>query len=103
MAEKNNLGFFNDFFESSSSADYAKTLIDTKNPDEYKENIADIKDRISNLKDRIKKMSVTENKNKNADETLKVIKYILDYNKNAQKHFPLASKAEKGKSVPKKK
>ena len=70
MAEKINLSLFKDFFESSSSADYAKTFINTKNPDENKENIADVKDRISNLKDRIKKMNETENKNKNADETL---------------------------------
>ena len=86
MAEKINLSLFKDFFESSSSADYAKTFINTKNPDENKENIADIKGRISNLKDRIKKMSETEYKNKNTDEILKIIKYILNYNKNAQKN-----------------
>ena len=40
MAEKINLSLFKDFFESSSSADYAKTFINTKNPDENKENIA---------------------------------------------------------------
>ena len=32
-------------------------------------------------------MSEKENENKNADETLKISKYILDYNKNAQKKF----------------
>ena len=37
-------------------------------------------------------MSETENKNKNADEILKIIKYILDYNKNAQKKFRLHQK-----------
>ena len=62
MAEKINLSLFEDFFESSSPADYAKTLINTKNPDENKENVAEIKDRISDLKDRIKKMSETEKK-----------------------------------------
>ena len=40
-------------------------------------------------------------KKKNADETLKIIKKILDYNKNAQKNFLLASKVDKGKSEPK--
>ena len=45
-----NLSIFKDFFESLSPADYAKMLIDTKNPDENKENVADVKDRISNLK-----------------------------------------------------
>ena len=62
MSEKINLSLFEDFFESSSPADYAKTLINTKNPDENKENVADVKDRISNLKDRIRKASETEKK-----------------------------------------
>ena len=34
--------------------------------------------------------------------SLKIIEEILDYNKNAQKIFLLASKVNKGKSVPKK-
>ena len=38
--------------------------------------------------------------NKNAHETLKIIEEILDYNKNAQKKFPLASKVNKEKSEP---
>ena len=62
MSEKINLSLCEYFFESSSPADYAKTLINTKNPDENKENVAEIKDRISDLKDRIKKMSETEKK-----------------------------------------
>ena len=43
-----------------------------------------------------------ETEKRNADETLKIIKKILDYNKNVQKTFPLVSKVDKGKSVPKK-
>ena len=62
MTVKINLSLFEDFFESSSPADYAKTLINTKNPDENKENVVDVKDRISNLKDRIRKASETEKK-----------------------------------------
>ena len=46
-----------------------------------------MKDRISDLKDRIKEMSKTEKKKKNADDTLTIIKKILDYNKNDQKMF----------------
>ena len=42
MAEKINLSLLEDFFESSSPVDYAKMLINTKNPDE----ISDLKDRI---------------------------------------------------------
>ena len=34
MAENINLNLFKDFFESSSPADYANDLINTKNPDE---------------------------------------------------------------------
>ena len=55
MEEKINLSLFKDFFQSSSPADYAKELINTKNPDENKEHLAGIKNRISDLKDRIKK------------------------------------------------
>ena len=40
-------------------------------------------------------------KYKNADDTLKIIKKILDYNKNAQKNFLLASKVGKEKPKPK--
>ena len=36
MAEKINLSLFEDFVGSSSPADYAKALINTKNPDENK-------------------------------------------------------------------
>ena len=96
ISEKINLSFFKDFFESSSPADYAKMLINTKKPDENKKFVAVIKDRISNVKDRIKKMSETEKK-KYADETLNIIKKILNYNKDAQKNFLLGSKVDKGK------
>ena len=57
ISEKINLSFLKDFFESSSLADYAKMLINTKKPDENKKFVAVIKDRISNVKDRIKKMT----------------------------------------------
>ena len=55
MSEKINLSLFEDFFESSSPADYAKTLININNPDKNKEFVTEMKDRISNLKGRIKK------------------------------------------------
>ena len=55
MAEKINLSLVEDFFESSSPADYAKELINTKNPNENREIVAEIGERISDLKDRIKK------------------------------------------------
>ena len=98
FSEKINLSLLVDFFVSPSPADYARMLI--KNSDKNKEMVAEIKERISALTDRIKKMSKTEKKKKNADETLEIIKEILDYNKSTQKIFLLASKVDKGKSEP---
>ena len=45
---------FEEFFESSSPADYAKMLINTS-PDENKKIVEEIKDRILDLKGRLKK------------------------------------------------
>ena len=83
MEEKINLSLFEDFFESSSPVDYAKELINVKDPNENKEIVAEIKNRILDLKDRIKEMSEKEKKNKSADEALKIVKDIPDYNKGA--------------------
>ena len=55
MEEKINLSLFEDLFGSSSPADYARKLINIKNPDVNKKIVAEIKNRISDLKDRIKK------------------------------------------------
>ena len=46
-------------------------------------------------------MREKEKKDKNVDETLKIIKKILDYNKDAYKFFQLESKVDKRKSMPK--
>ena len=46
-------------------------------------------------------MSEKEKNNKSADETIKVMEEIVDYNNEAQKTFPIASKVDKGKSEPK--
>ena len=62
MEEKINLSLSGDFFESSSTADYAKMLINIKNPEENKEIVAEIKDRISNLKGIIKEISEIKKK-----------------------------------------
>ena len=97
--EKVNLNQFEDFFNLSSPDDYAKMLINTKNPDKNKEIVAKIKDKISDLKDRIKKISEIEKKN--ADDTSKIIGEILDYNNKARKIFLLASKVDKEKPEPK--
>ena len=64
MEEKVNLSLFEEFFDHSSPADYAKILINTKNAGENKENIEVIGDRILALKDRIERMSEKEKKRK---------------------------------------
>ena len=61
MSENINPSLFNEFFELSLIG-YAKILINTKNPNENKEFVAEIENRISDLKDRIKEMSETEKK-----------------------------------------
>ena len=60
MVEKINLSLFEEFFEHSWPADYAKMLIDTKNADENNKNVKDIENRISHLKDKkvIKKKKI---------------------------------------------
>ena len=63
MEEKITLSLLEEFFESSSPADYAKMLVNTS-LDESKKIVDEIKDRISDLKDRIKEMSKKEKKRK---------------------------------------
>ena len=78
MEENINLSLFKDFFEFLSPADYAKELINIKNQDENKKIVKEIKDRISDLKDRIERMSDKEKKDKNTNETLEIIKKIIN-------------------------
>ena len=65
------------------------------NPDGNKEIVEEIKGRMSDLKDKIKVMSEKEKEMKNADETLKILEKILNYNKNIQKIFQSASNVDK--------
>ena len=99
IKEEINLSLYENVFELLP-ADYAKMLINIKDADENKGIVAEAKNRISDLKDRIKGMNETAKK-KNADETLEIIKKILDYHKNAQKIFQHASRLDKGESKPK--
>ena len=100
MAEKINLSLFNEFFEKSP-VDYARMLINTKNPNENKKAIAETENKIYDSKDN--KRNGRKKNNKRFDETLKIFEKIIDYNKNAQKFFSVASKVDKGKSEPKQK
>ena len=60
MSDNINPNLFNEFFELSP-ADYAKELINTKNPDKNKEFVAETKDGMSDLKGRIKKKKKKKN------------------------------------------
>ena len=94
MEEKINLRLFEDFFESSSPANYAKMLINMKNADENKEFVEEIKGNIR-FKKQNKRNEWSKKIDKNADETLEFIDYkILDYNKDAQKNFQHTSKVD---------
>ena len=98
MEEKINLSLFKDFFEYSSPADYARDLINTKNQGKNKEIVEEAEYKISDLKDRINESK--RKKEKNAHETLEIIRKILDYNKNVQNLFHHASKVDLGKLKP---
>ena len=52
--KKKNLNLFNEFFELSP-ADYAKELINTKNPDENEKLVTEAENKISDFKNKIKK------------------------------------------------
>ena len=68
---------FEDFFELSSSADNYWSRWKQKNCSRDK------RQNINFQRQNKKKMSEAEKKN--ADETVEIIKKVLDYNKNAQK------------------
>ena len=55
MEEKINLSLFEEFFELSSPANYAKMLIRIKDLDKNKEIVKEIKDRMSYFKQRLRK------------------------------------------------
>ena len=77
MSEKINLSLFEEFFESSSPANYAKMIINTKDLDKNKEFVEEIKGRMSDLKERIKKMSKTEKKIKMLMRYQRLLKKFL--------------------------
>ena len=101
MSENIDLSFFFGEFYELLPADYAKGLIKVKDQNKNKEIVADIENRLSGLKDKIWEIDETEKKNKNADETSKIIEEILDFSKKVQKVFSVASRVDKGTSEPK--
>ena len=92
MKGKINLSLVEGFFQSSSPAEYAKKLINTKNADKNKKYVEEIKDRISDLKGRIEQVNDKEKKYENAKKTLEINNKIIDYNNNAQSFFIMHQK-----------
>ena len=72
MAENINLSLSKDFSESSLPVNYAKGLINTKNPDENKKKCSQDKRQNIRFKRQNKKMSKRAKPNKSVDETLRI-------------------------------
>ena len=76
---------FKDYFDFVVPSGLAKKLYETKNKNKNNELVELIKVRWSNLKDEIKKMSEDEKRTEKPDKILKIVKEILDFNKQIQK------------------
>ena len=91
MAKNINLSLVEDFFESSSPVDYAKRLINVKDPNENKEIVAKIKNRILDLKDNKKKWTKKKKKLKYEWNT-KDYWRDFDYNKLFKEYFTICQR-----------
>ena len=75
---------FKNYFSFAQPSALAKQLYATKVKKKNNKLVEEIKNRRSNLKDEIKKMSEDGKKIKNPDKILKIVKEILDFNKEIQ-------------------
>ena len=75
---------FERYFDFSVPTALVKQLHDTKNKNENNKLVVEIKKRWGNLKDEIEKMSEDEKENEQPDKILKIVKAILDFNKEIQ-------------------
>ena len=71
---------------------WQKKLYETKDAKEKSELVEEIKNRWSNLKDEVEKMSEDEKEIQKPDKILKIVKEILDFNKEIQKQRGLGLK-----------
>ena len=71
---------------------WQKKLYETKDAKENSELVEEIKNRWSNLKDEVEKMSEDEKEIQQPDKILKIVKEILDFNKEIQKQRGLGLK-----------
>ena len=75
---------FKNYFSFALPSALAKQLYATKVKKKNNKLVEEIKNRRSNLKDEIKKMSEDGKKIKSPDKILKIVKEILDFNKEIQ-------------------
>ena len=71
---------------------WQRKLYETKDAKENSELVEEIKNRWSNLKDEVEKMSEDEKEIQKPDKILKIVKEILDFNKEIQKQRGLGLK-----------
>ena len=75
---------FQTYFNFAVPSSLAKKLYETKGKKKNDKLVKEIKNKWSNLKDDIEKMSEDEKKIEQPDIILKIVKEILDFNKQSQ-------------------
>ena len=76
---------FKHYFNFTVPSALVKHLYETKKKKKNNELVEAINNRWSNLKDDVEKMSEDEKKIEQLDKTLKIVKEILDFNKEIRK------------------
>ena len=82
FTEKNeiiNRNLFKKYFQFQSLSDMQKKLSKTQNPEKNKKLVQEIKDRATDLNNKTTKMS--KNENEKANEILDIVSQIIDFNK----------------------
>ena len=82
--QKTNYDLFKTYFNFVVPSSLAKKLYETKGKKKNDKLVKEIKNKWSNLKDEIEKMSEDEKKIEQPDIILKIVKEILDFNKQSQ-------------------
>ena len=86
-SEDINNDLFAKYLNFSKPIDLTKKLYETKDAKENSELVEEIKNRWSNLKDEVEKMSEDEKEIQKPDKILKIVKEILDFNKEIQNQW----------------
>ena len=80
-----NYDLFKDYFNFVVPSALVKQLYATKDKNKNDKLVEEIRNRWSNLKDKVEKMSQNEKEIEKPDKILKIVKEILDFNKEIQK------------------